>query len=82
MLRHMTSRRLLTLIMAGLVAVAIVAGYTIAFADEGDITSDLDVLAESNSVIWMLGAFLVFFMQADSPSWAPGLFAERTQPTT
>ena len=77
MLRYMTTRRLLTLIMAALVAVAIVGGYTIAFAAEDDITSDLDVLADSNSVIWMLGAFLVFFMQAGFAFLGAGLIRRK-----
>ena len=77
MLRYMTTRRLLTLIMAALVAVAIVGGYTIAFAADDDITSDLDVLTGSNSVIWMLGAFLVFFMQAGFAFLGAGLIRRK-----
>ena len=55
-------RRSLPFAVAGLVSVALITGYSVAFAQ--DITSDADKLDQSANIIWMLGAFLVFFMQA------------------
>ncbi|MDA1128204.1 MAG: ammonium transporter [Chloroflexi bacterium] len=64
-------RRSLPFAMAGLVAVAVLTGYNVAFAQ--DITSDADKLDQSANIIWMLGAFLVFFMQAGFAFLGAGL---------
>ena len=64
-------RRALPFAVAGLVAVALVTGYSVAFAQ--DITSDADKLDQSANIIWMLGAFLVFFMQAGFAFLGAGL---------
>ncbi len=55
-------RRVLLLMMAALLAAGILTGYNVAFAQ--DITSGADKPDQGSNVIWMLGAFLVFFMQA------------------
>ncbi len=55
-------RRVMPFVIAGMVAVGIIAGYNVAFAQ--DITSDADKLDQNANIIWMFGAFLVFFMQA------------------
>ena len=54
-------RRSLPLIAAGILAASILGGYNIAFAQ--DVTSDPAKLDQSTNVIWMVGAFLVFFMR-------------------
>ena len=64
-------RRSLPFALAGLVAVAIMTGYSLVFAQ--DITSDADKLDQSANMIWMLGAFLVFFMQAGFAFLGAGL---------
>jgi len=64
-------RRSLPFAIAGLVAVAIMTGYNVAFAQ--DITSDADKLAVDDNIIWMFGAFLVFFMQAGFAFLGAGL---------
>ena len=64
-------RRTLPFVVAGLAAVGILAGYNVAFAQ--DITSDADKLDQSANIIWMLGAFLVFFMQAGFAFLGAGL---------
>ena len=64
-------RRSLPFAVAGLVSVALITGYSVAFAQ--DITSDADKLDQSANVIWMLGAFLVFFMQAGFAFLGAGL---------
>ncbi|MCI0847544.1 MAG: ammonium transporter, partial [Chloroflexi bacterium] len=46
-------------------------GYSLVFAQ--DITSDADKLDQSANMIWMLGAFLVFFMQAGFAFLGAGL---------
>ena len=68
-------RRLLLVAMAGLLAAGILAGYNVAFAQ--DITSDADKLDQSGNIIWMLGAFLVFFMQAGFAFLGAGLIRSR-----
>ncbi|MCH7622041.1 MAG: ammonium transporter, partial [Chloroflexi bacterium] len=65
------SRRILLLAMAGLLAAGILAGYNVAFAQ--GITSDADKLNQGSNTIWMLGAFLVFFMQAGFAFLGAGL---------
>jgi Amt family ammonium transporter len=57
--------------VAGLVSVALITGYSVAFAQ--DITSDADKLDQNANIIWMLGAFLVFFMQAGFAFLGAGL---------
>ena len=64
-------RRSLPFAIAGLVAVAIMTGYNVAFAQ--DITSDADKLVVDENIIWMFGAFLVFFMQAGFAFLGAGL---------
>ena len=64
-------RRTLPFAMAGLVAVAIMTGYSVVFAQ--DITSDADKLDQGANVIWMFAAFLVFFMQAGFAFLGAGL---------
>jgi Amt family ammonium transporter len=64
-------RKVLLLSVVGLVAAGILAGYNVAFAQ--DITSDVDKLDQDGNVIWMLGAFLVFFMQAGFAFLGAGL---------
>ena len=64
-------RRSLPFAVAGLVSVALIAGYSVAFAQ--DITSDADKLDQNANIIWMLGAFLVFFMQAGFAFLGAGL---------
>ena len=58
----------------------VITGYSVAFAQ--DITSDAKKLDQSANIISILGAFLVFFMQAGSPSWVRDLYAPRTPLTT
>jgi len=64
-------RRSLPFAVAGLVSVALITGYSVAFAQ--DITSDADKLDQSANIIWMFGAFLVFFMQAGFAFLGAGL---------
>ncbi len=64
-------RRALPFAVAGLVSVALITSYSVAFAQ--DITSDADKLDQSANIIWMLGAFLVFFMQAGFAFLGAGL---------
>ena len=64
-------RRSLPFAVAGLVSVALITGYSVAFAQ--DITSDADKLDQRANIIWMLGAFLVFFMQAGFAFLGAGL---------
>ena len=64
-------RRILPVMLAGLVAAGVLGGYNIAFAQ--DITSDADKLDQGANVIWMFGAFLVFFMQAGFAFLGAGL---------
>ncbi len=69
-------RRFLPYVIAGLFAAALLAGYNLAFAQ--DITSDADKLDQGSNVIWMLGAFLVFFMQAGFAFLGAGLIRSKS----
>ncbi len=71
-------RRVLIIAMVGLLAAGILTGYNVAFAQ--DITSDAEKLDQGANVIWMVGAFLVFFMQAGFAFLGAGLI--RSQNTT
>ena len=64
-------RRLLPFAVAGLMAAGLLAGYNVAFAQ--DITSKADKLDQGANIIWMFGAFLVFFMQAGFAFLGAGL---------
>lgn len=64
-------RRLLPFAIAGLLAAGLLAGYNVAFAQ--DITSNADKLDQGANIIWMFGAFLVFFMQAGFAFLGAGL---------
>ena len=68
-------RRALPYVIAGLFAAALLVGYNVAFAQ--DITSDADKLDQGSNVIWMFGAFLVFFMQAGFAFLGAGLIRSR-----
>ena len=68
-------RRVLPLLVAGFFAAAVLAGYNIAFAQ--DVTSDADKLDQGANVIWMIGAFLVFFMQAGFAFLGAGLIRSK-----
>ena len=68
-------RRMLLLSVVGLLAAGILTGYNVAFAQE--ITSDDTMGAESGNVIWMVGAFLVFFMQAGFAFLGAGLIRSK-----
>ena len=68
-------RRVLLVVFAGLLAAGILAGYNVAFAQ--DITSDASKLDQGGNVIWMLGAFLVFFMQAGFAFLGAGLIRSK-----
>ena len=61
----------MTIIFAALVAAGVLAGYNVAFAQ--DITSDEVNLDQGTNLIWMLGALLVFFMQAGFAFLGAGL---------
>ena len=65
-------RRFLPILIAGLLAAGILAGYNVVFAQE--ITSDDTLKAgQDTNTIWMFGAFLVFFMQAGFAFLGAGL---------
>ena len=68
-------RRALLLVMVGLMAAGILTGYNLAFAQ--DVTSDADKLDQGGNVIWMVGAFLVFFMQAGFAFLGAGLIRSK-----
>ena len=51
------------------------AGFNIAFAQE--ITSDADKIDQGSNLIWMVGAFLVFFMQAGFAFLGAGLIRSK-----
>ena len=68
-------RKSLPLIAAGILAASILGGYNIAFAQ--DVTSDPAKLDQGTNVIWMLGAFLVFFMQAGFAFLGAGLIRSK-----
>jgi Amt family ammonium transporter len=61
--------------MVGLLAAGILTGYNLAFAQ--DVTSDADKLDQGSNVIWMAGAFLVFFMQAGFAFLGAGLIRSK-----
>ena len=68
-------RKSLPLIAAGILAASILGGYNIAFAQ--DVTSDPAKLDQGTNVIWMIGAFLVFFMQAGFAFLGAGLIRSK-----
>ena len=68
-------RRFLPYTIAGIFAAALLAGYNIAFAQ--DVTSDVDKLDQGSNIIWMVGAFLVFFMQAGFAFLGAGLIRSK-----
>lgn len=68
-------RKSLPLIAAGILAAGILGGYNIAFAQ--DVTSDPAKLDQGTNVIWMVGAFLVFFMQAGFAFLGAGLIRSK-----
>ncbi len=68
-------RRVLPYAIAGLLAAGIMAGFNIAFAQE--ITSDAKKLDQGSNLIWMVGAFLVFFMQAGFAFLGAGLIRSK-----
>ena len=68
-------RKSLPLIAAGILAASILGGYNIAFAQ--DVTSDPAKLDQGTNVIWMVGAFLVFFMQAGFAFLGAGLIRSK-----
>ena len=68
-------RRVLPYAIAGLLAAGIMAGFNIAFAQE--ITSDAAKLDQGSNLIWMVGAFLVFFMQAGFAFLGAGLIRSK-----
>ena len=73
--RAQVSRRLLPYIIVGLFAAAILVGYNVAFAQ--DITSDETNLDQGTNLIWMVGAFLVFLMQAGFAFLGAGLIRRK-----
>ena len=77
----MTLRRLLLMIMAGLVAVSLVAGYTLAFAGGDPTGAEVpadEKLGKAVDMVWLLmAAFLVFFMQAGFAFLGAGLIRGR-----
>ena len=75
MLRHVSLRRTLTLMMAALVAVGIIGGYSVAFAEVDDETqAAIDVVGvDLGNFIILAAAFLVFFMQAGFALLGAGL---------
>ena len=68
-------RRILPVMLAGLMAAGILAGYNVAFAQ--DITSDAKKLDQGANIIWMFAAFLVFFMQAGFAFLGAGLIRSK-----
>ena len=68
-------RRFLPYVIAGLFAAAVLAGFNVAFAQ--DITSDPVKLDQESNIIWMMGAFLVFFMQAGFAFLGAGLIRSK-----
>ena len=68
-------RRFLPYVIVGILAAAILAGYNLAFAQ--DIGSGDDNLDQGTSLIWMVGAFLVFFMQAGFAFLGAGLIRRK-----
>lgn len=68
-------RKSLLLMMVGLLAAGILTGYNLVFAQ--DITSGAEKLDQGSNLIWMLGAFLVFFMQAGFAFLGAGLIRSK-----
>ena len=74
------SRRALSMVFVGLVAVSLVAGYTVTFADgdpNGADTLAADPTAAVNFAWTLMAAFLVFFMQAGFAFLGAGLIRSR-----
>ena len=82
MLKHVSLRRTLTLMMAGLLAVGIIGGYNVAFGQVDDETQEAINVVDGNlgAFITLAAAFLVFFMQAGFAFLGAGLI--RTKNTT
>ncbi len=82
MLKHVSLRRTLTLMMAGLLAVGIIGGYNVAFGQVDDETQEAINVVDDNlgAFITLAAAFLVFFMQAGFAFLGAGLI--RTKNTT
>ena len=82
MLKHVSLRRTLVLMMAGLLAVGIIGGYNVAFAQVDDETQEAINVVDGNlgAFITLAAAFLVFFMQAGFAFLGAGLI--RTKNTT
>ncbi len=74
-LNEVSLRRFLPYVIAGLLAAAILVGWNVAFAQE--ITSDAAKLDQGTNLIWMVGAFLVFFMQAGFAFLGAGLIRSK-----
>ena len=68
-------RRFLPYVIAGLFAALALTGFNVAFAQ--DITSDADKLDQESNIIWMMAAFLVFFMQAGFAFLGAGLIRSK-----
>ena len=68
-------RRFLPFVLAGLVAAAILIGWSVAFADEH--TPGETALAQVNTLTIMVAAFLVFFMQAGFAFLGAGLIRRK-----
>ncbi len=68
-------RKTLVLVFVGLLAAGVLTGYNVAFAQ--DITSDAKKLDQGVNLIWMVGAFLVFFMQAGFAFLGAGLIRSK-----
>ena len=82
MLKHVSLRRTLTLMMAALLAVGIIGGYNVAFGQVDDETQEAINVVDGNlgAFITLAAAFLVFFMQAGFAFLGAGLI--RTKNTT
>ena len=74
-MNEVTLRRFLPYVIAGFLAAAILVGWNVAFAQ--DITSDPAKLDQGTNLIWMVGAFLVFFMQAGFAFLGAGLIRSK-----
>ena len=74
-MNEVTLRRFLPYVIAGFLAAAILVGWNVAFAQ--DITSDAAKLDQGTNLIWMVGAFLVFFMQAGFAFLGAGLIRSK-----
>ena len=74
-MNEVTLRRFLPYVVAGFLAAAILVGWNVAFAQ--DITSDAAKLDQGTNLIWMVGAFLVFFMQAGFAFLGAGLIRSK-----